>query len=1152
MVEQAKVETFDQWNQDNQGNILGNIDLKQIKDMQEKIDANFLENLKNLLDKDSANELKSAIEDIEWYDVEWSNLNIVYNFIVSICNTFNSEWEQMQKEIKNNFKIKSFLVDAEIKTYDKAIQSIEYLNIIVKDKNIDSRISEIKEFIHWDELLWSTLVKIAEDLGIETKSANKYNEKQSELDNLWKKVFNVSSEKWLYRNYLAKIYNEILESDKIKNFKESPFDSVSLSDMCNLMRMEWNWEPIQEDNEQVIKFCQANWFDVKQFVKEFNDRNQERINNNIKELKDLNVISTFSEDELNKFSIINITEANSQLTQVQLKYWDIQLLGDGSNLISTLWLENKVKDHLKKDKRQTDFINETELINLINSDLSIPKDRFNDIFIEIEKRQQKPSPESPVDNQETQTEELRELDAEEIKNLRGWLDKKTVADFFNNAIKIKNITKEQKSLLLLTQKWLTTEEWRINDFVKELQTQLWFTWSAIDWKFGKNTFNELKQKFWVQTENPWWNAATETPDNSTQPWNNPAQSVETPTKSENSENIPDITINSINTVFSKINKQEIVNFFKEVKKKQNLNTQQKTLLQLAHTWLTTPREDNPDNIAYQAVAQLQSQLKITVDWRFGRNTFNKLKQEFWMYTPNKEKPQKQNTWPRENIDSKFNFNENNYKYYVEYHNAYDKDICATYAYWVVSDILASKWCCFPTTAVSSWNINGQRDIQDKFDINTLRDSNSKQQIINAPAWTFLTLKYDRTSHQDKGVSHVMVSLGNGVYTDLFWSKIRKIDFKSAVSFSWKKISFGGSSYTLSGESRLMSPKLWSFIEWSKETINKENVTPEQFAKEIRESTWADINYIKSLIAKDNNLSLSDFNTKKSKLSVKIIKKEVKDMGVENAEWSNDIAKGFLNWIKEKKKDIMSHFHNLTNHEYDEIARRAMWILYQESNSGKITSKWGLKYRAEEIGHSIADNNPAIWAARDAYWAIRWKSFSRWYTRIKYNDNFSANDKAFLKTLWVRSESNLVNAKKCGIATMVALINKYNQYVKPMKRDPFWINDAIITKIKFKDDKIAEIAKKKAVPMNGQRRVRTQAEIDDLIWKRANKHGWIKEQTDTRRPWIKKEQTFFDYLYYSRNKPSEIVYWTASLSDKGGDSQYVAQCNQYMDNYTQMA
>ena len=122
----------------------------------------------------------------------------------------------------------------------------------------------------------------------------------------------------------------------------------------------------------------------------------------------------------------------------------------------------------------------------------------------------------------------------------------------------------------------------------------------------------------------------------------------------------------------------------------------------------------------------------------------------------------------------------------------------------------------------------------------------------------------------------------------------------------------------------------------------------------------------------------------------------------------------------------------------------------------------------------------------------------------------------------------------------------------MKTDPFWTNDAIITKITFNDNTSEEIAKKKAVPMNGTRRVRTSAEIDSLVSKWANKHGWIKEQTNTRRPGIKQEKTFFDYLYYSRNKPSEIVYWTASLSDKSGDSQYVAQCNKYMDNYTQMA
>lgn len=1122
------------------------IEGKDLAEINAKLDESFLVNLEKWLHPDTAKNLKIAIEHVEWYNQEGTQLNKLYNYVISVCDAFDTQdnKDNDHETIRTKFDIGEFLDDGLKKNYERMSSELEYINIIIKDDKISWILSAIKGIIHWNTLSWGTIVKMAEFLWINTReSDDKYNV-QNRLNRLWKKVFSVDNSKWLYR-WLINTYNEMSNNDKIKEFKEKPFETVSLIDMSKLLKIEWSWELIQEDNEQIIKFCTTNWFDVKQFVTEFNETNQKRIDSNKEWLKQFNLMSVFTEDELSKFSVTNVSEEGSSLTQVQLKYWDVQLLADGSNLISALWLENKVKDQLKKVKLQTNFINEAEFTNLINSDPTISKERFDKILAEIEQRQQTTPSEVSIDTPETQSEELRELDPEEIKNLRDWLNKKTVADFFNNVIKIENITEEQKSLLLLTQKWLTTEEWRINDVVKELQIQLWFTWSAIDWQFGKNTFKRLKKKFLTQIENPVWNTPTENPG-----WNNSTGNPENPTPSGGLQDIPDVIIDSVDKVFSDINKQEIVDFFKVVKMKQNLTNQQKTLIQLAHIGLTTPREENPDNAAYQAVSQLQSQLKTKVDWKFGRNTFNKLKQKFWMYVPNQENPvnrqQRPNAWPRESMEGTFNFNADNYKYYVEYHNANNQDICATYAYWVASDILASKWCCFPTTAVSSWNIKGQRDIQDKFKINTLSDNNPKQQITSAPAWTFLTLKYDRTSHQDKGVSHVMVSLGNGVYTDLFGSKIRKIDFKSAVSFSWKKISIGGSSYTLSEDSRLISPKLWSFIEWSKETINKQNVTPEQFANEIRESTWADINYIKSLIAKDNNLSLADFNTKKSNLSVKIIQKEIRDLGVDNAEWSNNVAKNFLNWIKEKKNDIMWHYHNLTNREYDEIARRAMWILYQESDSGRSA-----KYRWYEAAHGVADRYRVAWVGRAVYWAIRWKEFSRWYTRIKFNDNFNASDKTFLKTLGINSERDLTDGKKCGIATMVALINKYNQYVKPMKTDPFWTNDAIITKITFNDNTSEEIAKKKAVPMNGTRRVRTSAEIDSLVSKWANKHGWIKEQTNTRRPGIKQEKTFFDYLYYSRNKPSEIVYWTASLSDNSVNNDYIAQCNQYMDSYTQM-
>lgn len=723
-----------------------------------------------------------------------------------------------------------------------------------------------------------------------------------------------------------------------------------------------------------------------------------------------------------------------------------------------------------------------------------------------------------------------------------YITKQNIIDFFNKAKNQENLSEEQKKLLHLMHTWLTTERKeednnKAYEAIKELQEKLGLNWDFIDWKFGIVTFYQLTKVFSAKNESIEWNTSTEVPENS----------IET----EEVYNIPNITIDSIKKVFSGIDRQEIVDFFKAVKLKQSLTNQQKTLIQLAYTGLTTPREENPENIAYQAVSQLQTQLKTTIDWKFGRNTFNKLKQRFWMYTSNQENSgitqQRPNAWPRESIDGTFNFNANNYKYYVEYHNAHNQDICATYAYWVASDILASKWCCFPTTAVSSWDIKGQRDIQDKFSINTLSDSNPKQQITSAPAGTFLTMRYNWTHARESWVSHVMVSLGNWVYTDLFGSKIRKIDFKSGATFSWKKISFGGSSYTLSDDSRLMSPNLWNFIEWSKETINKENITPEEFANEVKESTWADINYIKSLIAKDNKLSLDDFNTKISKLSVKIIKKEIRDLGVDNAEWSNDVAKNFLNWIKEKKGDIMSHFHNLTNHEYDEIARRAMWILYQESDAWNSTKYWGKFWIGWKEWWL-----PLSWIWAWVYHWITWWERSRWYTQIKFNTNFSDNDKEFLKKFGIKSGEDLTNAKKCGIATMVALVNKYNQYIKPMKRDPFWTNDAVITTINFKDGTSEEMAKKKAVPIDGQRRVRTPDEIKNLTQKWASKHGWIKDQKETTRPWIKQDQTFFDYLYYSRNKPSEIVYWTASLSDNSGNNKYVAQCNRYMENYTHTA
>ena len=56
----------------------------------------------------------------------------------------------------------------------------------------------------------------------------------------------------------------------------------------------------------------------------------------------------------------------------------------------------------------------------------------------------------------------------------------------------------------------------------------------------------------------------------------------------------------------------------------------------------------------------------------------------------------------------------------------------------------------------------------------------------------------------------------------------------------------------------MSPRDWNFPNWEKDTIRWENLTPEELTKKVHEVTGANENYIRSLIAKENNIVAGNF------------------------------------------------------------------------------------------------------------------------------------------------------------------------------------------------------------------------------------------------------------------------------------------------------
>lgn len=476
----------------------------------------------------------------------------------------------------------------------------------------------------------------------------------------------------------------------------------------------------------------------------------------------------------------------------------------------------------------------------------------------------------------------------------------------------------------------------------------------------------------------------------------------------------------------------------------------------------------------------------------------------------------------------FEFDINNYRYYEQFRQICKTNICSTYAYWCVSDILAKNWCCFPSQEVDAWKIKDQSAIKDNFNINDIDKTNPQQQIVDAPAWSFLTMRFDHTNANSSWVSHVMVSLWNGVYTDLFWSHIRQIDFKSETNFSWNKFTLKWQWYTLTEDARLMTPNLNSFIKWSEQPMVGSDLTPNEFANKIHETTWANINYIKSLIARKNNITASDFDKKYSNLSVNIVTKEINALEIDNKEWSNDVSTNFLDALKNYKADIMKHYPNLSNHDYDEIAKRAIWILYQESDA------WhSKKYILKEMAHLTT--LPELLSSR---------LWSRWFTQIKFDWLFSESDKQFLKTFDINWAKDLTNPEKCGIATIVWLIGNYFNIIVPMKKDSFWTNDATITELTFNDGKKESIAPGKKIRIDWKFRTRTEQEIQEKIKQRGEKHWRLVGKTQVTRQWLSTDDDFFDMLYYTRSKPSEIYYWTATPSK----NNYIAQANSFIDDH----
>ena len=153
------------------------------------LDKNFLENLKNSLHPDTAKQLRDTIKNITWYDQQ-NNLKQLYDYVVSICDTFDTTGKENDEheDITDTLTMNDVLDQRNKDQYIYIINVVENINAVAQDNSIpDNFLSAIKGVLNWEKISWGFLVKMAEFLGIDTKRDNRYGSRR--IKNLWEKVF---------------------------------------------------------------------------------------------------------------------------------------------------------------------------------------------------------------------------------------------------------------------------------------------------------------------------------------------------------------------------------------------------------------------------------------------------------------------------------------------------------------------------------------------------------------------------------------------------------------------------------------------------------------------------------------------------------------------------------------------------------------------------------------------------------------------------------------------------------------------------------------------------------------------------------------------------------------------------------------------------
>lgn len=343
----------------------------------------------------------------------------------------------------------------------------------------------------------------------------------------------------------------------------------------------------------------------------------------------------------------------------------------------------------------------------------------------------------------------------------------------------------------------------------------------------------------------------------------------------------------------------------------------------------------------------------------------------------------------EDVKMSNNFN----KYYLEYRKTYNTNLCTMWACWMATEALRQQWYFCQLIEKSA------RDLKEIDWFENISGSKiTKQELLNAPAWSIFSVRYDHTSSvvkdQTERPSHTMVSMWNWIYRDLFWRNFREIDFKSLNIENWKfKINWSG--YTITSESHLFKPNFdklqKSQISDFSNTYSNSWKSLTKVIEELEQVTKLNKNYIWAKLLEQNpNLKFADIDPHKSNYKIKgtiqiklptaplktnqsetLVNFEQRGISSTvdfklNAE-SDSETKEFFNWINKNKERILRLYPDISDNEFNRIAEVAIWILWKESK------QWGLRTVAKNLKKSIKSEN-------------EFRDYSRWLTQLKLNIN----------------------------------------------------------------------------------------------------------------------------------------------------------------------